>query len=132
MELSLIPRDRAILVKGLQLLVKAGEEVAKKSEAIGLDVMAATALKYQAESMLTRVFDRLGDSIVLGGDYDFPHAEVQAARVGVSLYLAKVSKVESAQEELSIPTEDTESRAADARDLADRMAGQTALWCSIR
>jgi hypothetical protein len=127
MELSLIPRDRAILQKGLELLVKACDDVQKKTEAIGLPAVAVVTLKDKTESLISRVDEHLERDGHLEGDYDFPHEEIQVARVGVSLFLGKISKVESAQEELSVPTVDTESRAADARDLADRLAGQTTM-----
>jgi hypothetical protein len=127
MEVGLLPRDRSILDKGLELVIKGAEDVSKKSERLSLPTMAAETLKGHAESARMRMADRVGEDGVLDGDYDFPHEEVDAMKIGVFLLLEKIGKVESAQEELSIPTDDTESRAADARDLADRLSGQLAL-----
>lgn len=132
MQIALYPRDKGILTSGLAMLVKSCESISKNSERIGLATMAVESLKGQAESAKERVFGWTGETGVLEGDHDLPHVEVEACKVAVSLYLEKVSKVEDTQEELAIPTDETEARAGDARDLHDRLCGQTALQLAGR
>ena len=130
MDVELKPRDRTIIERSLELFEKVCEQIEKLAPKVGVATLQVEGVKGHCLSLKERVSSWLGDAErghTLDGDYEIPHAELSVVRDAVSLYLEKISKIESAQVEMGIEPGDTEARAADARDLADRLQGQLAL-----
>lgn len=130
MEVMLMPRDRTIIQRSLDLFVKVCESIEKLAPKVGVATLQVEGVKGHCLSLQERVAEWCGNEergFTLDGEYEIPHPELSVVRDAVSLYLEKISKIETAQVEMGIEPGDTEARAADARDLADRLQGQLAI-----
>lgn len=124
------PKDRPHLDQAIDLGQKAIDAAVKAVQKIG---HAALPYEADAESLnsfkerLTEFASRNGDD-GLFGTLDVPQQECAIARVGLTLVLQKMSKIESDQIEMTIPDEATKEVISHVQHISDRLNGQASLF----
>lgn len=117
MKIKLAQREKALLVIGISVYEKLATSTKGNLDKLNLSTMAIDTTIGDVESLKTRL-GAMSDEVELG------ESQRIAAADALSLMEAKVEKVKGGQEELLIPTEETEVVEGEVRKLNRRFSDQ--------
>ncbi|HET8777931.1 MAG TPA: hypothetical protein VFN76_09760 [Candidatus Limnocylindria bacterium] len=123
--------DGPTLTIAAELLLKGCKAASQATEKIGLSTMAIDELQGHGEILQERVQEYMAETGELPLEIELTPPLVEAAKVGLSLMLTKITKVEEEQIDLAIETAETVERRNRTQNLWDRLNGQTELALEV-